>query len=80
MRIWWHRNARIYEGSPVEIVRQMQLQDMARRHTSLGEFVDATVHEAEHWGFQLTVHGETEEERATSLIASMLNTRLARVV
>lgn len=80
MRIWWHRNARVYEGSPVEIVRQMQMQDMGKRKASLGEYVDAMVHDAKHWGFELTVTGETEEERATSLIASMLNTRLARPV
>ncbi len=79
MRIWWHRNARIYEGSPVEIVKQMQFQEMTHRDLSLNDYVDHLIHEAVHWGFTLQASGDTPEARATSLVVSMLNQKLARL-
>ena len=78
MRIVWIRNGRTYEGTPVEIVQEIQRQDVQRRGLPLGAFVDYLLHEAKHWGFELTAVGDSDEERATTLVASMIGKQLAK--
>jgi hypothetical protein len=78
MRIWWVRNARVYEGTPLEIVQEMQRMDFANRKKPFGEFVQAVIHHAAHMGFEISAAGETDEALAESLVASMLEAQLAK--
>lgn len=80
MRIWWIKNSRIYQGTPVEIVRQMQFQDTQQRSAPLGDYVTFLIQQASSKDIELRVSGDTEEQRATRLIAAMLSAGLVRAV
>lgn len=78
MRIVIH-DGRTFSGTATQIVRQMQSLTFDQKDGELGDYINWVVdnarrmHEAD-----LTISGETDDERCASLIEEMKRTGLAK--
>lgn len=81
MRIWNYKDARVYDGTPVEILAQMKLVETAELRSSLDDYIEAKRHDAQHhWNVELKVTGDDLETRAASLLDAMVANGLAKRV
>ena len=79
MRIWNLKDARIYDGTPVEILQQMKVVETSDLRQPLDEYIAHKAHDAGHHGdVTLEVTGDTVEERAASLLSAMEHAGLVR--
>ena len=70
---------RMFQGTPVQIVRAMQDIAFGVADFTLNEYIDWAISNVQRFeGPVLAVQGSTEEERAASLLAEMLRTGLAK--
>jgi hypothetical protein len=78
MRIWSHRDARIYEGTPREIVTQMMRLEFVPAGTTLEQYVRAQAQDTMHYrAIALEIHGESEEALAAAFIEALIAENLA---
>ena len=71
-------DGRVFSGTPLQIVRAMQDVAFGAEHFSTAEYIDWVATNAERAeGVALQIEGETDEERAASLLAEMLRVGLA---
>ncbi len=71
-------DGRVLEGTPVQIVGEMQYLAFGQEGKTLGEYVDWVVAQLERLGgARLAVTGKTDEEKAGSLVQEMLGAGLA---
>ena len=81
MRIRIVAVGRVLDGSPLQIVSQMQSLAFGKDRIAVTEYIDWIVATAaEVMGVQMSIEGETPEEKARSLISEMLRTKLAEVM
>ena len=79
MRIEVSADGRVFQGTPKQIVMQMKSISPGLAHLSLGEYIERNVASiARAFGVDLTVVGETDDERATSFIEQMIEGGYAR--
>lgn len=72
------RDGRVFQGTPKQIVQAMQDIAMPAQHLSLSEYMEWVAANALKWeAVELRHDGETDEERAKSLVDSMLEAELA---
>lgn len=73
------RDGRVFEGTPIEIVRAMQGLAFGVEHLTLGQYVAWVASNARTFeNVDLRLADGSEEEQATSLVDEMLRARLAR--
>ncbi|NNC15184.1 hypothetical protein HJC22_05475 [Corallococcus exiguus] len=71
------RDGRVFQGTPVQIVRAMQDIAFGVERLSLPEYIDWVVANAQRVeSVALRVQGDTDEEKAASLVEEMLRTSL----
>jgi hypothetical protein len=71
-------DGRLLEGTAKQIVQQMHSLALPVQHLSLAEYIEWVVANTLKWeGLELQVSGETDDERARSLVDEMLRTELA---
>ena len=74
-------DGRVLDGTPVQIVGEMQYLAFGQEGKTLGEYIDWAVAQLERFGgAKLTVEGKTDEEKATSFTQAMLDAGLATVL
>ncbi|WP_141620724.1 hypothetical protein [Myxococcus sp. AB036A] len=72
------RDGRVFQGTPVQIVRAMQDIAFGVERLSLPEYIDWVVANAQRVeAVALRVRGETDEAKATALVEEMLREGLA---
>lgn len=72
------RNERVFQGTPVQIVRAMQDIAFGVERLSLPEYIDWVVANAQRVeSIALRVQGTTDEEKAASLVDEMLREGMA---
>ena len=73
------RDGRVLEGTPLEIVRDMQGLAFGVEHLTLTEYIAWVASNARTFeSVEMQIIGDSGEEQATSLVEEMLRTRLAR--
>lgn len=73
MRIEIVGDGHVFEGTPTEIVAQMQGLAFAAQHLSLRDYIDWNVANIERgFGVKLVVTGDTDDERAASFLEQMM--------
>ncbi len=78
MRIRMMSDGRVFEGTPKQIVEAMQYIAFGQENRTLGEYIDWLVGQVERLEeTPLKVEGETDDERAASLVDAMLANGLA---
>ncbi|RKI05683.1 hypothetical protein D7Y15_32780 [Corallococcus sp. AB030] len=72
------RDGRVLQGTAVQIVKGMQDIAFGVERLSLGEYINWVVGNAQRFeSTELRVQGETDEEKAASLVDEMLREGLA---
>lgn len=72
------RDDRVFEGTPVEIVRDMKFLAFGVDHLDLDGYITWVAANARKFeGVELATEGPTTEERARRLVEEMLRTGLA---
>jgi hypothetical protein len=75
------QDGRLMQGTPKQIVQQMRDLATFFEGKSFSEYIDWVVANTLRFeGFELHITGETDDERAQSLVDEMLRTDLARRV
>ena len=78
MKIRINADGRVLQGTPKQIVEAMQSIAFGQEDRTLGEYIDWAAEMASSMmGVELKVSGETDEEKAASLVAAMLEAGLA---
>lgn len=78
MRIRMTGDGRVFQGTPKQIVEAMQYIAFGQEHRTLGEYIDWAVGQLERLqSITLEVRGDTDEEKAASLVEAMLDAGLA---
>ena len=78
MRIRMMSDGRVFEGTPRQIVEAMQYIAFGQENRTLGEYIDWLVDQVERLEeTPLKVEGETDDEKAASLVDAMLTNGLA---
>jgi len=78
MKIRITGDGRVLEGTPEQIVQTMHYLAFGQEERTLGEYIDWAVEQARRMTeVELHVRGETDAEKAASLIDEMLRTGLA---
>ena len=78
MRIRIVSDGRVFDGSPAQIVRQMQQIAFGKEQFTLGEYIDWLVEQTARFeGITLDVAGETAADKANSLVAELIRHGLA---
>jgi|GEM_PF-587675 len=73
------RDGRVFEGTPVEIVRDMKFIAFGVDHLDLDGYISWVAANAQKFeGVVLETEGPTTEERARRLVKAMLRVGLAR--
>lgn len=73
------RDGRVFQGTPVQIVKAMQDIAFGVEHVSLDEYIEWVVENARRFeGVDLRVEGSSIEERAKSLVDAMTEGQLVR--
>ena len=81
MRIRLMNDGRVLEGTAKQIVEAMQYIAFGQETRTLGEYIDWLVGQVERLEqIPLKVEGDTDEEKAKSLVAAMLGAGLAEKV
>lgn len=71
-------DGRELEGTAIQIVQQMQSIAFGRERDSLSQYIDWVRRQtSDYMGVALDITGETDEERASSLVDQLLRARLA---
>jgi hypothetical protein len=71
-------DGREFEGTPTQIVQQMQSIAFGRDNDTLSDYIDWVKRQTQElMGIELQIKGATAAEKATSLIDEMLRTHLA---
>jgi hypothetical protein len=72
------RDGRVLEGTPRQMVEAMRYIAFGQEHRTLGEYIDWLVDQIGRLeSIALKVDGETDDEKAASLIHAMLTAGLA---
>ncbi len=78
MRIRMLNDGRVFQGTPKQIVEAMQYIAFGQENRTLGEYIDWLVDQVERLeSTSLNVEGDTDEEKAASLVQAMLGSGLA---
>lgn len=78
MRIRMLNDGRVFQGTPKQIVEAMQYTAFGQENRTLGEYIDWLVDQVERLeSTSLRVEGDTDEEKAKSLVRAMLEAGLA---
>jgi len=78
MRIHMIRDGRVLEGTPRQIVEAMRYIAFGQEQRSLSEYIDWLVDQVQRIeSIDLKVEGDTDDEKAASLVQAMLNSGLA---
>jgi len=78
MRIHMIRDGRVLEGTPRQIVEAMRYIAFGQEQRSLSEYIDWLVDQVQRIeSIDLKVDGETDDEKAASLVQAMLTAGLA---
>jgi len=78
MRIRMMSDGRVFQGTPKQIVEAMQYIAFGQEQRSLGEYIDWLVDQVQRLeSIELKVEGDTDEEKAASLVQAMLGSGLA---
>ena len=78
MKIRINADGRVLQGTPKQIVEAMQSIAFGQEDRTLGEYIDWAAEMASSMmGVGLKVSGETDEEKAASLVDAMLEAGLA---
>ena len=78
MKIRINADGRVLQGTPKQIVEAMQSIAFGQEDRTLGEYIDWAAEMASSMmGVELKVSGETDAERAASLVEAMLEAGLA---
>ena len=81
MRIRIVEDGRILQGTPLQMVQQMQSVAFGREELTIAEYVDWVARQmSTMMGVQLDVRGTTAEERARSLLDALLRTGFAEKI
>jgi hypothetical protein len=73
------RDGRVFRGTAVQIVKAMQDIAFGVEQFTLPEYIDWVVQNAAKFEeVELKIAGETDEEKAASLVAEMIRTGLTR--
>jgi len=81
MRIRMLNDGRVFQGTPKQIVEAMQYIAFGQENRTLGEYIDWLVDQVERLeSTSLNVEGDTDEEKAASLVQAMLGSGLAEKV
>lgn len=71
-------DGREFEGTPIQIVQQMQSIAFGRDNDTLSQYIDWVQRQTgEMMGLELNVTGNRNDEKASSLVEEMLRTHLA---
>jgi len=71
------RDGRVFQGTPVQIVKGMQDIAFGVERLSLSDYIDWVVGNARRFDeVELQVRGGTDEEKAASLVAEMIRAGL----
>ncbi len=78
MRIRMLRDGRVFQGTPKQIVEAMQYIAFGQENRTLGEYIDWLVDQVQRLeSIDLKVEGETDEDKAASLVQAMMGSGLA---
>ena len=78
MRIRMLNDGRVFQGTAKQIVEAMKYIAFGQEHRSLGEYIDWLVDQVQRLeSTELKVEGDTDEEKAASLVQAMLGSGLA---
>ena len=77
MRVRLRNEERIFQGTPTQIVQQMQRTAIFAAHLSLDEYVGWCVQNGGQLGLDVEVTGESTDERCASLLDQMIVTGFA---
>ena len=78
MKIRINADGRVLQGTPKQIVEAMQSIAFGQDARTLGEYSDWAAETASRMmGVDLKVSGETDEEKAASLVRAMIDAGLA---
>ena len=78
MKIRINADGRVLQGTPKQIIEAMQSIAFGQEDRTLGEYIDWVVDQVQRMeGIALEVEGETDMEKAASLVNSMLGVGLA---
>ena len=81
MRIRMMSDGRVFEGTPKQIVEAMQYIAFGQEHRTLGEYIDWLVDQVQRLeSMELKVEGDTDEEKAASLVQVILAAGLAEKI
>jgi hypothetical protein len=72
------RDGRVFQGTPKQIVEAMQYIAFGQENRTLGEYIDWLVDQVQRLeSIDLKVEGETDEDKAASLVQAMMGSGLA---
>ena len=78
MKIRIRADGRTLEGCPIELARQMQALAFAPAGLDLGHYIDWAVDQARRMNeIDMQVEGDSDDEKAKSLVRAMLEAGLA---
>ena len=78
MRIRMRCDGRVFEGTPKQIVEGMQFIAFGQENRTLSEYIDWLVDQVQRLeSMEMSVTGETDEEKAASLVKAMMEAGLA---
>ena len=78
MKIRINADGRVLQGTPKQIVEAMQSIAFGQEDRNLGEYIDWVVDQVQRMeSIELEVSGETDEEKAASLVQVMIGAGLA---
>ena len=78
MRIRMMSDGRVFQGTPKQIVEAMQYIAFGQENRTLGEYIDWLVDQVQRLeSIDLKVEGETDEDKAASLVQAMMGSGLA---
>jgi len=78
MRIRMVRDGRVFQGTPKQIVEAMQYIAFGQENRTLGEYIDWLVDQVQRLeSIDLKVEGDTDEDKAASLVQAMMGSGLA---
>jgi len=73
------RDGRVFQGTPKQIVEQMKFIAFGQERRNLSEYIDWVVGELLRMdAIALDIQGDTDDEKAASLVQGILNAGLAQ--
>jgi hypothetical protein len=72
------RDGRVFQGTPKQIVEAMQYIAFGQENRTLGEYIDWLGDQVQRLeSIDIKVEGETDEDKAASLVQAMMGSGLA---